>query len=795
VGVLSRKLRRDLLDSTGVLLTIVAIIAVGTGSFVGLGFAQRILETSQASYYSQYRFADFWIDVKKAPLSEIEPLRRLPGVAAIEARVVFDVIIDLPGVIRPLTGRLISTPRESYADTINGICLMRGSGFSDSPRTSREEVIIGETFAQEHDLQPGDAIEMILNRKRESFVIVGTAISPEYVYLVRGEGDFIPDPEHFCVLYVRDDYAREVLDFRDACNQIVGQMTSDPNTDVELLLTRMERMLDPYGVLAAVPRKRQASHRFLSDEIKGLAASAVIMPTIFLFVAALALNVVLSRLVQRQRSIVGTLKALGYSNRRVFEHYLGFGVAIGVVGGLAGGVLGLLIALGLVSMYPSFFQFPDFPFRVYPDLLLVGLGISLVFAVLGTAKGVWNVLKLQPAESMRPPQPERGGAIFLERFRTLWRSLGFRSHIALRSLARNRVRTFTGIISQAFAIALIFTTLVMLDSMWYLVDFQFERVAHSDLDIGLRDERSCAAFLEGKALAGVDYTEPLLGMVFDVRHGRLSRRLTVSGLDPEHRLTTPVKADLSPIILPREGLVLSEKLAEVLGADVGDRLELTPVRGRREMVRARVASVVESFLGLACYADRRYLSRLVGESAALNSLQMSVNPAQVDDLYRQLKKLPNAQGLSVRADTKHNIESTFVESTSASLGLMILFAGVIAFGSMLNSSLIEIGDRTRDISTFRVLGYKPGQIAGIFFRQNMIVLAVGLLFAYPLGYALVLVSAQAYDTELFRMPIVVKGQTVIVTALTALVFTLIAQVFVYRRNLKLDWLEGVKVKE
>lgn len=792
MSVLNRKLIRDLGGSVLVLLTVVAIIAVGTGSFIGLRSSQRILESSQSSYYADYQFADFWVDVKKAPLPAIERIASLPGVAAIEARVVFDVILDLPGEIQPLTGRLISMPPGRLDRTLNGICLVQGSGFSDD---RDEEVIVSEAFAQAHKLEPGDRITLILNRKRQSFVIVGTAISPEYVYMVRGEGDFLPDPEHFGVLYVKARYAREVLDFKDSCNQVVGRLLPGYTGEVDLLLDRIDRMLDEYGVLATTPRARQASHRFLSDEIRGLGISAALMPTIFLVVAALVLNIIMSRLAERQRSIVGTLKAIGYSNRQVLFHFMGFGVVIGLIGGAAGIVLGLLMAWGLIEMYREFFEFPAFLFRLYPDLLLMGMVISLVFAVGGTAKGVATALKLRPAEAMRPKPPERGGSIFLERFPALWRRLGFRTHIALRGLARNRVRTGTVAFSSALATSIIFMSLAMYDAMFFLVDFQFEQVLRSDVDIGMRDARSRAAVFEARRLPGVDEAEPVLGLTCDVRHGRRSRRLTILGLSHDHDLTVPRTPDLEPVVIPREGLVFSKELAEMLGVEPGDTLSLTPIRGRRQTVRARLASVAETYLGLASYADLDYLSRIVGEAAAVNSLQLAVNNAAIEELYREVKELPNAQGLSRRADTRENIEATMLETMTASLGMMILLAGVIAFGSMLNGSLIEIADRTRDIATFRVLGYRPGQVAGIFFRQNMIVFALGLALGLPLGYAMVRGAVQAYDSELFRMPVVVKRQTVVITAVISIVFILIAQAFVYRQILRMDWQEGVKVKE
>lgn len=789
---LTHKLIRDLIGSAGTLLSVIAIIAIGTGSFIGVGSAQRILEASQAAYYRDYRFADFWVDVKKAPLSVVEQVAGFPEIASLNARVVFDVLLDVADEVRPLTGRLISTPARGFEQTLNGLCLIRGSGFSDD---RDEEVILSEAFAEAHHLDIGDRIRLILNRKRESFVIVGTAISPEYVYMVRGPGDLVPDPEHFGILYVKDDYARDILDFKDACNQVVGRLVPGAQGDVDLVLDRIDRALSPHGVLEITPRRQHASHRFLTDEITGLAVTATVMPAIFLGVAALVLNIVMIRLAQRQRTIIGTLKAMGYSDREVMSHYLSFGVVVGVVGGALGAALGVTLAYGMIQMYKGFFQFPHFIFRSYPDLLLIGLVISVAFSVVGAVRGVLDVLKLHPAEAMRQKPPERGGSIILERFPGLWRSLGFRTQVALRAVFRNRARSVTAIVASALATAIIFMAMAMYDSFLYLVDYQFEMVAHSDVDIGMRDEKSASALLESRELTGVDYAEPLLGLRCDLRHGRHARRMTITGLAPQHRLTTPMRTDGQPIRVPGDGLVFSRKLADLLQVRVGDSLELTPVRGRRDTRRVRVASIVDSFLGLDCYADARYLSSLVGESLAINAVQLAVHAQKLPELYREIKELPNAQGLSVRADAKDNIETTLVETSIFSIGLMVLFAGVIAFGTTVNNALIEIGDRVREISTLRILGYRPGQIAGIFFRQSLMTFSVGVVLAFPLGLGMVHLVADAYDSELYRMPVVVRPMIVAYTIILAFGSVLIAQWIVHRQIVKLDWLEGIKVKE
>jgi len=774
------------------LITVVAIIAVGTGLYIGMASSQRILQSSQEAHYAQYHFADFWIDVKKAPLTAVEPLTEIDGVSQICSRVVFDVVLDLPGVEQPLTGRLISVPRSGLADTLSGVYLASGPGFSDD---RDQEVILAQPFAEAHRLTSGDRIEMILNRKRESFVVVGTALSPEYVYMVSGEGTIFPDSKHFGVLFVKEDFARDVLDFQDACNQIIGKLSPGAADRAKVLLEDMTRQLEPYGVFSAIPRSRQASNRFLSDEIQGLAVTAKVLPALFLLVAALVLNVVMSRMAERQRTIIGTLKAIGYSSRSVLMHYAAFGAVIGVLGAVGGMILGTVLARGLIRLYRGYFQFPAYLTRTYPDLLAHALAFGLVFSLAGTAKGVWKVLKLHPAEAMRPRPPQVAHQVWLEQWRWLWRRLGFRTHMAIRTVFRNPGRSVSGVVSAALAGAIVLVTMTMYDSMSCMVGFQFERARHSDVDLALRDETGAAVLDEVRALPGVDYAEPSLNVVCHLAHGPARRRIAVTGLPQTHRLITPIDQSGQPIDIPPVGLAMSSKLAELMNVSVGDTVELTPVRGLRETHSVPVARITEGFLGLECYADIGYLSGLTDGELTVNSVQMQVDATRAGELNRRIKELPNVAAMTVAQDARASIDENLVQSMAATLGLTIIFAGILGFGSILNAMLIEIADRRREVGTFAVMGYRPRQIAGIFFRESTMVFITGLALSVPLSWLLVHAIAGAYDTELYRMPVVVRPITVLAGLGISLCFLLTAQAVLYRQIAKLDWLEAVKLRE
>ena len=307
--VLDRKLLRDLSRSKGMLLAVAAIIAVGTGCLVGMLSTYDDLETARLDYYARTRMADFWISLKKAPLTAIEELENIPGVASIRERISFPVIVDLAGVDRPISGLTVSMP-ETPGDIINNIMVRSGSYFTAG---RRNEVIVSEKFAQARKLQPGDSIHLTMNGRREKMFMVGTAISSEHVYIAP-PGSLMASPGDYGIFYIKRSFAEDKFGFNGACNDVAGLLTRDGKRESSLVLEELNRVLAPYGVFSVTPRSQQFSNLTLNAEMGGLKTTATALPIIFLSVAALVLNVLMTRMAEQQRMIVGTLKALGYEN-------------------------------------------------------------------------------------------------------------------------------------------------------------------------------------------------------------------------------------------------------------------------------------------------------------------------------------------------------------------------------------------------------------------------------------------------------------------------------------------------
>jgi putative ABC transport system permease protein len=369
--------------------------------------------------------------------------------------------------------------------------------------------------------------------------------------------------------------------------------------------------------------------------------------------------------------------------------------------------------------------------------------------------------------------------------------------MVLRGVIRNRVRTAAGVFAAAMGASILVSGFMMIEATFYLIDFQFKWLLRTDIDLTFKDERGIEALTEAANLPGVDRAEPLLAVGCTFFHGPYRKKGGITGLAPGATLTVPRDIDARPIRVPDSGLAMSRKLAEILHLKRGDVVRFRPVKGLRRMHEAQVVEISDSYLGTTVYADIHYLSRLIGEDFALTGVQLATdqNPAHTAALYRQLKRMPALQGVHSRADMIRNLEKSLLDLIWISVLVLVLFAGVVFFGSILNSSLVSLAERQREVATLRVLGYGPWEIGSLLLRESLIVTLIGTVLGMPIGYGLSELIARAYDTEMFRFPVVSSAGTWIWTLVLAVVFALSAHLAVQWAVHRTDWLEALQAKE
>lgn len=789
---LAKKLLRDIRGRKLGLAALITIVAVGVGSYIGMAGVYRDLEGSREEYYRDFRLADFTVNMKRAPAWAAALARETPNVRHVYPRVSLAVSIDLEGVREGITGTAISLPNKP--DTaLNGVLLRRGGWFSEE---NDKEAILNEAFARENGLGPGSRIKVLLLDRQHELLVVGTAMSPEFVYLLPSEGGIMPDPKMVGVLYLKEDFLQKSADLDGAYNQFLGFAHDNSDAALDEMLALLEDKLYPFGVVSATAAIDQPSVRFLYDELEGLKVTASVMPAIFLTVAALVLNVLMNRVVAQQRTVIGVLRALGYTRGAVMRHYLSFGGAVGAAGGIGGIVVGVLMQIGLTGMYRQFYELPFTRAHIHPGILLTGFCVSMFFALAGTAWGARVAVKLEPAEAMRPPAPEIGHHILPERVGFLWRPLPFRWKMILRAVFRNRFRSSVSIAAGLVSTALVFGTLNNYGAFTYMIHHHYRTVLKHDFAVACRDPVDESGAREISQLTGVSYVEPQLLIAAELSNGPYEHRAGVSGIGRGNRLNTPVDSNGNAIVIPEEGLVLTRKLAEILNVETGSILHLKPLIGERVEVNAPVVDVVDTYIGLSVYADISYLSRLVGEEWAANDI-LGTSPAGVvsGEFYDEIRERPAAIGVSERSRSLTLLDAIMQQVLGSFLSVTLLFAGIVAVGSILNNALVSLSEREREVGSLRVLGYTPREVFGLFAGESLLVSAVAVAAGLLAGVGLARLLSMAYSMEIYRFPFVLYTWQFFAAAAMMLVFFAVAQFFVYRIVLSLKWLEVLKTKE
>lgn len=788
ISALDRKLLRDLWHMRGQALAIAAVMAAGVGLFVSQFATQQSLALTQSEYYAQNRFAEAFAHCKRAPRSLLERVSAVEGVAAAEARVVANVTLDVPGLLEPAVGRLVSRPR-SGVPLLNDVYLRKGRLLEAG---DPDGVLASEGFVLAHGMELGDRITAVINGRRRDLTIVGVVLSPEYIYSIR-DGEFIPDDKRFGVFWMNEDELAAAFDMQGAFNEI--SLDLEPGANGPEVLAALDRLLEPYGGVGAFERKDQVSHWYLSNELAQLRNIGIAMPLVFLGVAAFLLNVVLTRQISVQREQIAALKAFGYSNLGVGWHYMKLVLVIVALGTALGAAAGAWLGTQMVVIYTEFYRFPFLRFTLDPVIVLQAAAITGGASMLGSMGAVLAAVSLPPAEAMRPPSPGRYRPMLFERL-GLQRLFSQPMRMILRQFERRPAKTFLSVLGIAMGVAVFVVGFFFLDTIDYVIDVQFNRMQREDMTLTFNQPRSLSALHEVKSMPGVLHAEAFRAVPATLRFEHRSRRLAIMGVSNDSSLNRVLDAKLARIVIPEQGLALSRKLGEVLGVSVGQRLQVEIKEGSRPTREIPVSALVDDFLGMSAYMEIGALNDLMREGQTISGVFLTCDPAGHKDLYERLKATPGVAAVNVKQAALKGFTETLAKSLMITTIINIMFATVIAFGVVYNNARISLSERSRELASLRVLGLTRGEISFILLGELAIVtlaaIPLGCLLGFGLAWALI---EHMLDLELMRFPLVIAPRTYGWAAVVVLGAATVSALVVRRRLDHLDLVEVLKTRE
>jgi putative ABC transport system permease protein len=787
VKALDHKMWRDLWQMKSQALAIALVVMCGVGTFIMFLSTLEALHATRDSYYRDYRFADVFVSLKRAPESVRERVLAIAGVALAQTRVTAQVRLDMPAFAEPVTALMVSVPDNEH-QVLNALHLREGR----LPATgSAEEVVVSTPFAQAHGLQLGDRFSGILNGRRQRFTLVGTALSPEFIQQMR-PGSAFPDYKRYGVMWMGRRALGQAYDMHGAFNHLAVSLS--PDADIQYVIDRLDDLLKPYGGLGAYGRKDQLSHRFLTQELAQLGTLASLFPMIFMGIAAFLLNVVTNRLVTMQRAQVATLKAFGYSNTAILWHYLKMVSMIAGLGILAGIAMGMWLGKMLSEIYMTFYHFPYLRFAVRPATALEAAAASLLAATVGTVFAVWRAAALRPAQAMRPEAPAVYRETWVEKL-GLKRWLSQPARMMIRNIQRQKLKSVLTVSGIAMAGGIVLTGLFQHDTVGYMMNMHFRMAQREDLSLTFTDPTAYRVRFDLLGLPEVRHVEGFRSVPVRLRHGPVSYRTSIRGVEANGELARVLDHGFRPVTLPAEGLLLTDFLAGMLGVRVGDTVVVEALEGRRAVRDLVVVGVVKEYLGVSGYMQLSALNRFMQEGPTLSGAYLRIDPAGLSSLHARLKAMPRVAGVAERAQEIRNFNRVMEETMLFFTYVSTAFAVIIAFGVIYNSARIALTERGRDLASLRVLGFTRAEIATILLGELSILTLAAIPFGLILGHGMCYYIAHTMQTDLFRVPVVLTPRTYAIAATVVLLSAALSGLTVRRRLDRLDLIAVLKAAE
>jgi putative ABC transport system permease protein len=771
----------------GQVFAITLVVISGAATFIMFISTIDSLHLTRERFYRDYRFADVFVNLKRAPESLKDKIKAVPGVNQVETRVSAYVKLAISGFSEPVNARILSIPDDGKP-LLNRLYIRKGR-LADPAKD--DEVVINENFAQAHGFNLGDRFAAIINGKWKTLTITGTALSPEFVLLMKPEA-MSPDFKRYGVLWMGRKALGTSYDMDGAFNNVA--LTLHPDAKLSDVLDRLDHIVDRYGGFGAYARKDQISHRLLSEEFRQLQRSSEIFPTIFICVAAFLLNVVMSRTINTQREQIAALKAFGYNNLDVGVHYAKLVILI-ISAGLVGGIFaGIWFGKMLGAIYMEVYRFPYLLYTLGPEVIFTAVLISVLSALAGTFHSLSRAARQPPAEAMRPEPPAQYRVTLIEKT-GIGRWLTQPSRIIARNVERKPIRTFLSVIGIAVACATMISSGFFKDSVDYMVNVQFVLSQKEDMTVAFVETASRRAIYDLQALPGVRYAETYRKVPAKFRFGHRSYKTVINGIEPDSRLHLLLNTNLQAVSLPPSGIVLTDHLGKVLGVKAGDMLTIEVLDGSKPIRQVPVVALVKLYLGVMGYMDITALNRLLKEGDAISGAYLVTDPLYAEKLYQSLNNTPRISGTVLRRNEIRNFHEIQAKAMLFFTFIATLMACSIAFGVVYNSARIALSERSRELSSLRVLGYTRGEISYILLGELALVTLIAIPLGFFIGYWLCAYIAQALASDLFRVPLVIEPKTYSLAAAVVLASASVSGLIVRHKLDHLNLVEVLKTRE
>jgi len=787
--MLTLKMLRDLWENKGAYIACTAMIALGLMIFTAMSSVVRNLEEAQLNFYAEQNFAHGFAQVESMPVSEIKKLQAIEGIEKVQGRIVEDVLIYRPHAKENAYLRLVSIDLNDK-NPLNGVHIEQGIPLE----RGKLKVWLDSQFFEANLLKFFDEIEIIANGRLRKLTVLGVGKSPEFVYTLRDSSDMLPSPKTFGIAFIPRDTVEKLLAKEGVVNDLI--FTLKAGVDYDKIEKKIEILLKPYGLKTIFPRKDQPSHLFLQQEIDSVKAMSKAMPLLFLSIAAMILYITLKRVIEQQRGQIGILKAHGYTPWEIMLHYLSYVLTVGVVGGVMGSSFGIALSFPMARIFKEFFSIPGLKPHLSLTRFLFSIMLSSAFSLLAGYFGCKKALELEPAEAMRPPAPIQGKRMIFENITFLWNHLKVQNMMALRNVSRNKGRSSLIFFGIMICFAISSFTWSMNDIIQKIMYDQYEKVEVYDLRVNLTrpvDEK--AGSRELMAIDGVSGVEALIQVPVTLTHNWLKKDVVLLGLPQGGNLYRILDSDYNKVEPPAHGLLLSERLAKLLKAEVGTNLKVeSPMKAGKNEGYLRVVGIIPQYLGINAYMEIGALQDFLRQKGIATSFMVNIDESKIDSLREKYMTSDIISSIDERGQRLKNFKE-LMDTYGRMIYIYSIIGSIIGFAIIYSSSTIALSERSRELASMMVLGMTPQEVFSVVTFEQWVMALPAMLVGIPVSKLMMAGIAETFNNDLYSMPQTLTTSALILAFIATGVSIWIAQRAVVRKIRNLSLVEVLKSAE
>lgn len=703
--MLFKKLLRDFKENKKQFIAIFLMSFITLLAFSGIGSEVQGLENNLNNYYNQTNMADSYILGVDFNDSLMKDFKDLASTKEIERQLVIKstaLLEDEPIV----TLHFLESNNISKYYPIEG----GNIDYNDA-----DGIWLDARFAEAKNLKVGDTISLEFNGVKLNKTIRGLGYSPDYVY-EKPDNGMVSDFKYQGFGYL--SYKAYPIP-----NMQYNKLLLKTSVNSSTYYNQIHQMLEDKGHndiindAAFMPRDDSASDKQIQDEIKQHVILAVMFPIIFVVVALLILLTTITRIVNNQRTQIGTLKAIGFDNRSLMIHYLSFGFILTLLGSVLGIIIGYqTIPYIFVKPMQSYYTLPSWHPGFNISFIFVGL-LMVLGSLICSYFAVRNIIQESPAATLRAKPPKVHKLGFIENSR-LWDKLGFNLRWNIRDVNRNRLRSIISLIGVIGCTVLVISAFGMHDGVHDLKEWKYDDINHYETQLLLQNNVSQEQI--NSLTERYNATQVMSKSIqIEANDNKKTEMLTV---EDKSDLITPTDTKRHEITLPKDGIAISAKTAELFDLKVGDKMRWH-LYGNETWIDSTVDAI---------YGDPSEQGILIStEAAAKNHIEFK--PTQIVTKEKVTEKLDGVGSVNSYQDLTNSWDK-LTQTANLLIILLVIFAILLAVTVLYSLGLLGFTEVERDMATLKVIGFGLNDLRKIFVMQYLGISLIGFIIGVPTGY-------------------------------------------------------------